>query len=89
MATAEREFDLVVYGAASFVGRILCRYLVDRHGVDDGVNWALAGRNQVKLDAVNDDLATSLPTIIADAVDKSAVQAMADRTKVVCSPVGP
>lgn len=89
MATAEHEFDLVVYGAASFVGRILCRYLVDRHGVDDDVNWALAGRNQVKLDAVNDDLATSLPTIIADAVDKSAVQAMADRTKVVCSTVGP
>ncbi len=46
-------------------------------------------RTVPKLDAVNAKLDTSLPTIIADATDKSAVQAMAGRTKVVCSTVGP
>lgn len=89
MATREREFDLVVYGATSFVGKILSSYLMDRHGSDGEIHWALAGRNQEKLDAVNEDLGTSLPTIVADALDKSAVQAMANRAKVVCSTVGP
>ncbi len=29
-----RTHDIVLFGATSFVGQILCRYLVERHGVD-------------------------------------------------------
>ena len=87
--TSQREFDLVVYGATSFVGQILCRYLVDRHGVDGDVKWAIAARSQAKLDAVNASQGTALPTIVADASDKTALKAMVERAKVVCSTVGP
>lgn len=47
-----RPFDLVVFGATSFVGEILCQYLVDRHGTDGDLNWAIAGRSESKLAAV-------------------------------------
>ncbi len=86
----ERELDVIVYGAASFVGRLLTRYLVERHGVDGELKWALAGRNQAKLDAVAQEFgAQALPTIIADAADAKALHEMAARARVVVSTVGP
>lgn len=85
-----RTYDIVVYGAASFVGRLLTRYLVQRHGVNGGLKWALAGRNRDKLVAVAREFgAESLPMIIADAGDARALNEMAAQTKVVVSTVGP
>ena len=82
--TTKREFDLVVYGAASFVGRLLTRYLVERHGAAGDLKWALAGRNQAKLDDVAEEFgAQALPKIIADAADAAAMTAMAARTRVI------
>ncbi len=90
MSKSKRQYDVVVYGAASFVGRLLTRYLVERHGVDGELKWALAGRNQSKLTAVAQEFgAQSLPTIIADAGDRPALDAMAASTRVVVSTVGP
>jgi short subunit dehydrogenase-like uncharacterized protein len=44
-----RSFDLIVYGATSFVGQILTRYLFEHIGVGGKVNWAIAGRSEKKL----------------------------------------
>ncbi|MBT3527803.1 MAG: saccharopine dehydrogenase, partial [Porticoccaceae bacterium] len=44
-----RTFDLIVYGATSFVGQILTRYLFEHIGVGGKVNWAIAGRSEKKL----------------------------------------
>ena len=88
--TSKREFDLIVNGAASFVGRLLTRYLVERHGTTGDLKWALAGRNEAKLDAIAEEFgAQALPKIIADATDAAAMTAMAARTRVVVSTVGP
>lgn len=85
-----RTYDVIVYGAASFVGRLLTRYLVQRHGASGGLKWALAGRNRDKLAAVAREFgAESLPMIIADAGDARALNEMAAQTKVVVSTVGP
>ena len=45
------EFDVVAFGATGFTGRLVAEYLADRYGVDGDVNWAMAGRNQAKLEA--------------------------------------
>ena len=50
--STDREYDVVVYGATSFVGQILCTYLVSRHGTDGDLRWAIAGRSASKLDEV-------------------------------------
>lgn len=86
---SNKQYDLVVYGAASFVGQILSNYLFERHGQDGDLKWAIAGRNQTKLDAVNTDLGASLPTIVADAADRSALNTMVEQTRVIVSTVGP
>ena len=86
------EFDLVVYGATSFVGQLLVDYLLDRHGdgkQDGSLQWAVAGRNQSKLDELLRARQADLPVIVADASDVEALAAMVARTNVVVSTVGP
>ena len=46
---SDRPYDLVVFGATSFVGEILTRHLVERHGSTGPLAWAIAGRNPAKL----------------------------------------
>jgi short subunit dehydrogenase-like uncharacterized protein len=86
------QYDLIVFGATSFVGQILSQYLVDTYGVDGDVRWAAAGRSLSKLEALKGSLgegAVALPLIAADASDETALQTMCDKTRVVISTVGP
>lgn len=85
----DRPLDLVVFGATSFVGQILCRYLVERHGTDGEMRWAIAGRDPVKLDAVATETGASVERIVADARDRAALDDLVGRTQVVVSTVGP
>ncbi len=85
----DRRLDLVVYGATSFVGQILCRYLVGRHGTDGPLRWAIAGRDAAKLDRVAADTGADVERIVADASDLDALGAMVASTRVVASTVGP
>lgn len=88
---AQQRLQVVVFGATSFVGQILCRYLATRHA-DGGLRWAIAGRSAEKLQQLRSQLgpaAANLPMIVAEASDDSALRAMCARTDVVVSTVGP
>jgi short subunit dehydrogenase-like uncharacterized protein len=85
----DRVHDLVVYGATSFVGQILCRYLVERHGTEGPLRWAIAGRDASKLERVAADTGAEVERIVADAGDGAALGRMARSTRVVASTVGP
>ncbi len=84
-----RQFDLVVFGATSFVGQILTRRLVERIGANGDIRWAIAGRNAGKLREVAADTGADVEQIVADAADTEAMRALAECTKVVVSTVGP
>jgi short subunit dehydrogenase-like uncharacterized protein len=87
--TEQREFDIVLYGATGFAGKLTAEYLA-RAGGDARI--ALAGRSQDKLRAVRDTLgekAQSWPLIAADASQPSSLTAMAEQTRVVVTTVGP
>ena len=86
---ADRRLDLIVYGATSFVGQILCRRLVERQGVNGPLTWAIAGRDAAKLERVAAETGADVERIVADASDPEALAAMADATRVVVSTVGP
>jgi short subunit dehydrogenase-like uncharacterized protein len=90
MAT-EREFDVVVYGATGFTGRLVAEYLVTRSAGEDAPRWAMAGRSRAKLEEVRSSInaASDLPLFVADAADPAALRAMAERSRVVISTVGP
>jgi short subunit dehydrogenase-like uncharacterized protein len=88
----EAPYDLVVFGATSFVGKILSRYLFETCGTGQSVNWAIAGRSSAKLDALKAELgsgAENLPVIVADAADEDAMRSLCEQTRVVISTVGP
>jgi short subunit dehydrogenase-like uncharacterized protein len=82
--------EVVVFGATSFVGQILCRYLLARHGAGGGLRWAIAGRSREKLEKLRRELgAERLPMLVVDAADEGGLRAMCDGTRVVASTVGP
>ena len=89
---AEREFDIIVYGATGYTGRLVAEHFVrEYHGKADAPNWAMAGRSLTKLEAVRDEIGApaDTPLVVADADDPASLDAMCGRTKVVLTTVGP
>jgi len=82
-----RDFDIVVYGATGFTGRLVAEYLVAR-GIK---RWAMAGRSLAKLEEVRDLIGApaDTPLVVADADTPATLTAMCLRTKVVLTTVGP
>jgi len=89
--TVEREFDVIVYGATGFTGRLVAEHMLATHGVGRGVKWAMAGRSKSKLESVRSDIGApaDVPLIIADASNPASLDAMAQRAKVIITTVGP
>src|SRR5690348_2599439 len=88
-APRPREFDIVLYGATGFVGKLTAEYLA-RAGGDARI--ALAGRSSERLLAIRETLgpaAQDWPVLVADASSTSTLAAMAAQTKVVITTVGP
>ena len=83
-----REFEIIVYGATGFTGRLVAEYLIANAR---GARWAMAGRSAVKLAEVRDLIGApaDTPLVVADAADAASVAAMVARTKVVLTTVGP
>ena len=89
VSASTREFDIVLYGATGFVGKLTAEYLARAGG---GARIALAGRSTDRLLAVRKTLgeaAQSWPVIAADAAQPSTLDEMAARTQVVVTTVGP
>lgn len=89
MTATPREFDIVLYGATGFVGKLTAEYLA---GSAPDRRIALAGRSPDRLRAVRDTLgeaAQSWPILNADASSPSTLDEMAARTQVVITTVGP
>lgn len=88
---ADTEFDIIVYGASGFTGRLVAEYLAGRYGVGGEVKWAMAGRSADKLAQVRDEIGApkETPLVVADADDAGSLQAMVGRTKAVLTTVGP
>ena len=87
----ERNFDVVIYGATGFTGKLVVEYMLNQYGNDNSISWAMAGRSHEKLIAVRDKLGVSdqVPLLIVDSNDKSSVTEMVKQTKCVLTTVGP
>ncbi|MBP9111181.1 MAG: saccharopine dehydrogenase NADP-binding domain-containing protein [Polyangiaceae bacterium] len=84
-----RPYDLVLFGATSFVGQIVCRHLVARHGLTGPLRWAIAGRDAKKLQEVGEETGAKVERIVVDASDRIGLRALAESTRVIVSTVGP
>jgi short subunit dehydrogenase-like uncharacterized protein len=88
-----RTYDVVVFGATGFTGRLTAEYLA--RNAPASCRWALAGRSQEKLESVRDALAdidpslAGLELLTADVTDADSLRAVAEATRVVITTVGP
>ena len=87
----EPPFDIVVYGATGFTGRLVAEYLAERYPAASGLRWAMAGRSQSKLEAVRDEIGApaDTPLVVADAGDSASLDALVSSTRCVLTTVGP
>ncbi len=88
---ASPKFDIVVYGATGFTGRLVAEYLAAHYTGNDAPKWAMAGRSLDKLASVRDAIGAPADTalIVADGSDAASLKAMVDQTKSVIATVGP
>jgi short subunit dehydrogenase-like uncharacterized protein len=91
--TAERKYDLALFGATGFTGGLTAEYLAAN--APEGLSWALVGRNPAKLEAVRARIANGSPSapvpdlLEADAGDRAALAKVAESARVVITTVGP
>lgn len=85
-----REFDIVLFGAAGFIGCIIAEYLAER-AATEGIEWAIADINAEGLEKLTRELGDKGPAahFVADAMDADSMAALAERTRVVLTCAGP
>ena len=90
----KRPYAVVLYGATSFVGQITAHYLTeflsntkDKDGAD--VTWAIAGRDEEKLNELQSKLGSTVDIILANSDDADSLDEMTKQTQVIISTVGP
>ncbi|MDB5970917.1 MAG: saccharopine dehydrogenase [Hydrocarboniphaga sp.] len=93
MTRTKPEFDIVLFGASGYTGKLVAQYLAQRGGKP--FSWALAGRDRRKLEKLRDSLSRldprldHIPLIEANSRDPEAMQRLARSARVVISAVGP
>lgn len=87
---SKREYDVIVWGATGFTGRLVAEFYLKQYGVDGKLKWAMGGRSQTKLEQVRSELGNEkVPLVVADSHNKASLDEMTRRTKVICTTVGP
>jgi short subunit dehydrogenase-like uncharacterized protein len=88
---SQREFELIVFGASGFTGRLVAEHLINTYGADSDLKWALAGRDVTKLEGVRTGIGApaTLPILRADASNPQSLADLAKRTKAIITTVGP
>ena len=94
MSDESRRYDLVVWGATGFAGRLVAKYLTERYAPDD-VSVAIGGRDRDRLEEFGDELTDrgdgwdAIPVVVGDATEPDTLRGIAKETDVVCTTVGP
>jgi len=90
-----RPYDVVVFGASGFTGRLVCEQLLSRYS-GGSVKWAMAGRSRDKLEQTKVTLkelgcagVEDIPMLVADTDDPASLDAMTSQATTVISTVGP
>ena len=81
-----REYQIILYGATGFTGRLCAEYLKNNY---PEIKWAIAGRDRQKLEALKNSLDLKCEIFLASGEDKESIDKFVSKTKVVLSTAGP
>ena len=92
----KKKFDLIIFGASGFTGRLIVEYILNNYGaLNNYFKWAISGRNREKLERLKQELyylnsnIESIPIIISDSFNVKNLDNLAQQTKSIISTVGP
>ncbi|AFZ73884.1 saccharopine dehydrogenase family protein [Natronobacterium gregoryi] len=94
MSNTDRTHDLVLWGATGVAGRLVAEHLTEQYTPDE-LSLALGGRDETRLCELEATLVEQcsdwqeLPIVVGDATDRESLDAIAEKTRVVCTTVGP
>ncbi len=84
----DRRYDVVLYGATGFVGKQTVQYFA-QHTRPDQLRWAIAGRNQQKLESLKAQVGTEVDILVADSRNQAALDQIVAQTRVILNTAGP
>ena len=91
-----RLYDIIVFGATGFTGKLVVEYLIEHYGVNNELfTWAIAGRNENKIKklvetlAAKNDQIKKIKHFIADSFDDKSLDNISKSAKLIISTVGP
>lgn len=90
---AKRQYDIILLGATGYTGKLTAEYITS--SLPTNIKWAVAGRNQSKLQSLVGELKTlnstrSTPDIITVAnLSTPELTALAKKTRVILNTIGP
>ena len=82
----DRDYDIIVWGATGFTGRLVVDYMAEQHA-NSNLKWAVGGRNPQKLQQML--AGRDVAMVTADSGDDASIEALARKTRVVLTTVGP
>lgn len=85
--TSDRPWDVTLFGATGFVGRLIAAYLAQR--APASLRLRLAGRDSEKLARIAHELRRDVGVAVADVADPGALADLAGSTRVLLTTVGP
>ncbi len=92
----KRKFDVIIWGASGFTGRLVAQYYAMTYGCKgENLTWAMAGRSSEKIKEVQNWLSKDTPDIFnvpiltANIDDLESLKSITSQTKVLCTTVGP
>ena len=88
---SDREFDVVIFGASGYTGKLVAEYMQDQYGDDLSIKYAIAGRNTEKLLEVKKDLNLNedITILEVDSNDLDSLDKMTSSAKCILTTVGP
>lgn len=82
-----RPWDIVVFGATGFAGRLVARYLAEH--APGHLRLALAGRDAARLTTIAGELRREFGVLTASVDDDASLRSLATSTRVLLTTVGP
>ena len=88
---SDREFDVIIFGASGYTGKLVAEYVHDQYGDDQSIKYAIAGRNTEKLLEVKKDLNLNedITILEVDSTDLDSLDKMTTSAKCILTTVGP
>jgi short subunit dehydrogenase-like uncharacterized protein len=82
----DREYQIILYGATGFTGKLCAEYLRDNY---PEIKWAIAGRDNQRLNDLKNSLNLNCDIYVASGDDKESIDKFVTKTRVVLSTAGP